>query len=72
MVHMWHIIGYVVREALGELHKALAENRIIKVSLAWVKYQLIFRAIGWYAGVNITCSGQWSLVILHCQSSKVH
>lgn len=69
---VWHIIGYVVREALAELHEALAGKKITQVSLAWVKFQLFWRAVGWYAGINITRSGQWSLAILHCQSSKVH
>ena len=68
---VWCIIGYVVREALDELHDAMAGKKITQVSLAWVKFQLFWSAIGWYAGVNITCSGQWSLTILRCQSSIV-
>lgn len=68
----WHVIGYVVREALDELHEALKGDKITQVSLAWVKFQLIWRAVGWYAGINITRSGQWSLTILRCQSSTVH
>ena len=67
---MWQIIGYIVREALDEVHEALAAKKVIKVALDWVKFQLQWRSVGWYAGVNISRSGQWSPTIIRCQSSK--
>ena len=67
----WQVIGYIVREALTEVHEALATNKIIKVDLNWVKFK-VWKTIGWYAGINITRVGQWSLAIMHCQSSQVN
>lgn len=68
----WQVIGYVVREALDEVHETLAAKKILGVSFDWVKYQLYWRAPGWYAGISITRSGKWSPTIMHSQSSKAH
>ena len=46
---MWKIIGYIVREALDKVHEALAVKKVIKVALDWVKFQLQWRSLGWYA-----------------------
>ena len=67
---IWQVIGYIVREAVNEVHEALTANKVIKVALDWVKFQLQWRSVGWYAGVNISRSGQWSHTIIHCQSSR--
>ena len=67
---MWQIIGYIVREALDDVHEVLAAKKVIKVALDWVNFQLQWRYVGWYAGVNISRSGQWSPTIIRCQSSK--
>ena len=37
---MWQTIGYIVKEALGEVHDAIHDGKIISVELAWVKYKL--------------------------------
>ena len=66
----WQVIGYIVREAVNEVHEDLAANKVIKVALDWVKFQLQWRSVGWYAGVNISHSGQWSHTVIHCQSSR--
>lgn len=69
---VWHVIGYVVKEALSDVHDALAAKKVISVSFDWVKYQLYWRAPGWYAGIKITRLGKWSSTVMHCHSSKVH
>ena len=69
---VWQVIGYVVKEALCDVHNALAAKKVISVSFDWVKYQLYWLAPGWYAGINITRLGKWSSTVLHSHSSKVH
>ncbi len=34
----WHTVGYIVREALQEVHEALEKNDIVSVSMDWVKF----------------------------------
>ncbi len=67
----WKTIGYVVKEALKELHQVLTEKRVTKVSINWVKYIIDWRTPGWYAGVNITRIGEWSQTVLHSQSARM-
>lgn len=69
---VWQIIGYVVKEALCDVHKALAAKKVISVSFDWVKYQLYWRAPGWYAGINVTRLGKWSSTVIHSHSFKAH
>lgn len=64
----WQVIGYIVNEALVEVHEALAANKVIAVSFHWVKYQLYWQAPGWYAGINITRRGKWSPTVMHSRS----
>lgn len=68
----WQIIGYVVKEALEEVHQAIEAKKILEVAIDWVKFQLFWRAPGWYAGIKITREGKWSSVAMQSQSSKVH
>ena len=52
----WNRIGYVVREALDDVHEALSTNAVREVKLAWVKFRIDFLGSGpgFYAGVDIT------------------
>ena len=34
----WHIIGYVVREALDDVHDALRNDAITEIKFAWAQY----------------------------------
>ena len=43
---IWQVIGYIVREAVNEVHEALAANKVIKAALDWVKFQLQWRSVG--------------------------
>lgn len=65
-------IGYVVREALSDVHDAIASNSIISVEFAWVKYLTTWRisGSGWFAGIKITRNGSWSNVVLRSGSTK--
>lgn len=56
----WRRIGYIVREALEEVHSALRDQRISKISFAWVKYLVVWMRSGpgFYSGVSITIKGQ--------------
>ena len=68
----WHRIGYVVREALDDVHRALQEKKITNVTFAWVKYLVVWMRSGpgFYAGVNITIRGEWSVVVRRCASTR--
>ena len=66
----WSTIGYVVSEILDEVHQALSTNCITDVEFEWVKFAIMWRTPGWYAGVNWTRKGEWSRHVLVSQSSK--
>ena len=34
----WERIGYIVKEALDDVHEAINNNKILSVSFAWLKY----------------------------------
>jgi len=63
-------IGYVVAEALPDVHDALKKNKIIKVYFEWIRYIAYFKNPGWYAGIVITRSGNWSNTVMLCSSKK--
>ena len=66
----WHRIGYIVREALDEVHAALQQNAITSVSFGWVKSRIDFHRSGpgFYAAIAITRKGSWSAVV--CNSAS--
>ena len=67
----WHRIGYVVRETLEHVHKAISQNRIIYVKFSWAKYLVIWMQSGpgYYAGINIAINGEWpSVVVRHAST----
>ena len=68
----WHRIGYIVREALDDVHNALAQKLVIDVSFKWIKYLVIWMRSGpgYYAGINTTISGKWSLQVHRCASTR--
>jgi hypothetical protein len=68
----WHTIGYVVREALNDVHEALCTNSIQTVKFGWVKFRIDFQRSGpgFYAGVDITRIGHWSSRVYNCASPK--
>ena len=45
----WKKIGYVVNEALSDVHQALSENSITSIRFAWVKYKVQWKTPGFYA-----------------------
>ena len=65
----WERIGYVVREALDEVHKAMDNGLILKVEFDWIKYIVHFKNPGWYTGIKITRSGEWSQSVLRSRST---
>ena len=50
----WEQIGYIVREALDEVHCAMDKNKIVAVKFDWVKFIVYFQNRGWYAGIMLT------------------
>ena len=58
-------IGYIVREAVDDVHTALKNNQIVKISFDWVKYRIkwVLSGPGYYAAINITKMGKWSPVV---------
>jgi len=65
----WERIGYVVKEALPDVHQAMDENKIIKVYFDRIKKVLDYRKPGWYAAIIITRSGEWSQVVQRSQAT---
>ena len=65
----WHKIGYIVREALDDVHRALEQKKIISVKFAWAKYLVVWMGSepGYYAGINIARNGEWSRKV--CRAS---
>ena len=57
----WKWIGYVVWEALSEVHAALRDNSITDVKFSWIKYIVNWtRSVpGYFAGVEISTKGRW-------------
>ena len=65
----WERIGYVVQEALDDVHEAINTNKILGVSFQWIKFIVYFKTPGWYAGIKITRSGEWSNAVLRSQAN---
>ena len=68
----WCTIGYVVKEVLKEVHEALSQKKISRVSISWVKYIIYWRVPAWYAGIDITRFGEWSQTAVLAQSARLH
>lgn len=68
MVSNW---PYVVKEALSEVHAAINDKAITNVAFSWVKFVIYWKKPGWYAGINITCIGEWSHKVITSQSVKM-
>ena len=70
--NVWSRIGYIVREVLDEVHKALQDGHIVCVKLAWVKFLLQWTRSGpgFYAGIYITRRGEWSDKCIKSASTK--
>ena len=66
----WKTVGYIVREALQEVHAALKNNKVQSVSFDWVKFVIYWKVPGWYAGVRIKRTGEWSQKVVSAQSAK--
>ena len=67
----WYPIGYVVKEALSEVHAAINDKAITNVAFSWVKFVIYWKKPGWYAGINITRIGEWSHKVVTSQSAKM-
>ena len=65
----WSRVGYVVQEALPEVHDAIQKHAIVSVRFAWVKFLLCWSRCGpgFYAGINI---GSWSRACIQCASTR--
>jgi len=63
--HTWERIGYIVKEALDDVHAAIEEKKILNVQFDWIKYVMHFKKPGWYARIMITRNGEWSQTVLH-------
>ena len=70
----WQRVGYIVREALEEVHEAICNGDILWVKLAWVDFVLQWSCSGpgYYAGINIARRGDWSNVVIKCASTKAY
>ena len=52
------------QRGLDHVHAALQEKRILSVKLAWAKYMVCWSRSGpgFYAGINISLNGEYSVV----------
>ena len=66
----WERIGYAVSEVLDELHDAISGGKIISVSFDYIKYSVHFSKLGWYAGIRISRSGEWSSKVLRSRAAS--
>ena len=66
----WHRIGYVVREALDEVHSAMNDKKIVDVCFESVKYRInwVLSGPGYYAAINVAKQGKWSPTV--CKSAS--
>ena len=64
-------VGYVVREALDNVHEAMKKEEILKVEVKCIKYLLHWSRSGpgWYAAIDITKVGEWPAVVAKCSST---
>lgn len=67
----WAKIGYV-KECLEQVHKGLRDKKILSVKLAWAKYLICwsYSGPGYYAGIDISISGEWDRVVIRHQSTR--
>jgi hypothetical protein len=68
----WSKIGYIVREALDDVHLAYKNRSILEVKVAWAQYLVSWTRSGpgFYAGIDITVKGRWSQNICKCASTR--
>ena len=66
----WERIGYVVQEALDEVHEAIRNKKILGVSFDYIKYIVHFKNPGWYTGIKITRNGEWSQKVLRSRAAN--
>ncbi len=67
----WNRIGYLVREVLESVHRAMHEDKIVSVKLDWTKFLLHWRSPGWYCGIKIIKRGRWGDIVHKFQSKKM-
>ena len=67
----WYSIGYIVREALDAVHKAIKKTTIHFVKFAWVKYRVVWMRSGpgFYAGIDIALNGKWPQIVVQHAST---
>ena len=68
----WKQIGYIVREALPEVHAALKDNSITDVKFSWIKYMVNWTRSGpgYFAGVEISKKGRWGSAVILSSSTR--
>ena len=70
MDEKWYRIGYIVKEALDDVHNAPTQKLVMDVSFKWIKYFVIWMRSGpgYYAGITI--NGKWSSRVHRCASTR--
>lgn len=70
----WRRIGYVVREALQETHKALNNGDILSVRFGWIKFisDWYMSGPGFFAGIKVSKRGEWPASIVRCSSTRFY
>ncbi len=68
----WVTIGYVVKEILPHVHRAIQSHSIVSVDFKWIKYIVMWTRSGpgYYAGINVTCRGKWPPQVRQFSSTR--
>ena len=68
----WQRIGYVVREALDDVHSAMNNKQIVNICFDWVKLHInwICSGFGYYTAISVTKVGKWSQTVCTCRSAS--
>ena len=68
----WEKIGYVVREALSDVHAAMKNRKVLSVKYDWIKFitDRSRSGPGWFAGIAISRDGDWSREVMRCCSTR--
>jgi len=67
---VWERIGYIVKEALDDVHMAIEQKKILKIQFDWIKFIVHYKKPGWYAGIMITRNGDWSPTVLRSRANS--
>ena len=58
-----------MKELFEEVHTAMDDGLILKTQVNCIKFISYFKYPGWYAGIKLTKSGDWSQTVISKSST---